>query len=76
MITIAGRGPKGTDLKITCPMCHDTRSLVVPTEGFEAWERGRLIQDAFPDLTKEEREALITGYCEPCWAKIFPEEEE
>lgn len=34
------------------------------------WVAGALIQDAFPDLSSDEREFLLTGYCPDnpaCW---------
>ena len=38
--------------------------------------RGMLAQKAFPGLSLEEREFLISGCTPACWASIFPEEEE
>ena len=37
---------------------------------------GENIQIAFPDLTADQREILISGICPECWDKIFPPEED
>ena len=40
-----------------------------------AWEDGAMAQDAFPELSASQREALITGICDECWNKMAQEEE-
>jgi hypothetical protein len=40
-----------------------------------AWANGELIQKAFPYLNSEDREILITGYDNECWASMFGEGE-
>lgn len=37
---------------------------------------GALIQDAFPTLTPEQREFVMSGYTPEDWAAIFPPEED
>lgn len=60
-----------------CPICHTTHELEVPFEAFCAWQAGALVQDAFPMLSANEREMLISGICPPCWDNLFaPSEEE
>jgi hypothetical protein len=34
------------------------------------------IQDIFPELSKEDRERLLTGICPHCWNVLFNQEEE
>lgn len=42
-----------------------------------AWKNGEgLIQNLMPYLTSDEREKLMTGYCEECWQDLFKNEEE
>jgi len=41
---------------------------------WDKWLRGALVQEAFPELTRTQREAMVTGICDPCWKKVFPEE--
>jgi len=57
----------------TCPMCGNKTNLRLSMGAFVAWlddEHTTLVQNAFPTLTLDEREALITGYCATCWEKI------
>jgi hypothetical protein len=37
---------------------------------------GILVQQAFPNLTPDQREFFKTGYTPEDWARVFPEEEE
>lgn len=59
-----------------CPMCGKYHAIEVPEAGLIAYERGALIQDAFPKLTASEREMLKTGICPKCWREMFEDEEE
>ncbi len=43
---------------------------------FFKWQEGELAQNAFPYLSADEREMLISGVCPKCWAKTFGEEYE
>ena len=37
---------------------------------------GMFIQDLFPEITSEQREALMTGISDSEWNELFPEKEE
>lgn len=52
-----------------CPMCGKRATLTVSKEGWEKYDRGRgdFIQVAFPELTPDEREMLMTGLHPHCW---------
>ena len=54
-----------------CPFCGKTHSVWVNEIDYYAWEQGELAQDAFPYLSAEEREVLISGICSPCWDAMF-----
>lgn len=41
--------------------------------GYKSWNEGTLIQNAFPNLSPEEREFLITGLTPEMWNDLFPE---
>ena len=45
--------------------------LDVTKDQFVAWEKGALIQDAFPNLTPDEREFLKTGVTRDEWDEMF-----
>lgn len=50
--------------------------LDITEEQLDKWQRGALIQDAMPNLSREEREFLISGYTPEDWKELFGEEEE
>ena len=58
-----------------CPACGERTNLEVDLTSYMRWQGGVLIQDAFPDLTNDERELLITGTHPACWDTMFGEEE-
>lgn len=62
----------------TCPFCGKEQYILVNENDLVAWHNGELIQNAFPYLSANEREALKTGICSECWDKMFsfPDEEE
>ena len=64
-----------TTLWATCCRCKDQVELKVVQADYEAWENGKLIQDAMPYLSADEREVLISGTCGPCFDKMFGSEE-
>jgi hypothetical protein len=55
-----------------------TRELELPCtpEQFKNWKNGTLIQDAFPALSIDQREFLITGAWEDEWDTYIREPEE
>ena len=56
----------------TCPFCGKDHSVVVEEHDYLAWEMGNsLAQDAFPYLSADDREMLISGICPQCWEKTF-----
>ena len=59
-----------------CRLCNEVTDLTVNVEGFVAWQGGKLIQEALPELDADQRELLISGTCPTCWEKMFPSEEE
>ena len=57
-----------------CARCKRQYQLMVNIKDHDRWLEGELIQDAMPYLTADERELLISGFCGPCFDKLFPEE--
>ncbi len=55
-----------------------TRTLDLPvTEAqLDAWASGELIQNAFPDLSPDDREFLKTGITSEEWKQMFSEDVE
>lgn len=58
-------------LTTTCPFCGQTHEVLVYEDDFFAWQGGKCAQDAFPYLSANERELLISGICPTCWDKMF-----
>ena len=65
-----------TIIVVNCPFCQKTAELEVSTKGFNAWQSGQYVQDAFPELDADSREQLISGTCPKCWDEIFSVSEE
>jgi hypothetical protein len=62
-----------TEVKITtaCPFCGRITTLSIPVDDCIAWQNGSLVQNAFPDLSAEDREVLLSGICWNCQINIF-----
>lgn len=54
-----------------CRMCNNSKRFRLSTAAFDAWNKGELIQRAFPTLSEDDRELLISGACGPCFDKLF-----
>lgn len=55
-----------------------TREIPVTQEQLDAWQRNRgtvLIQDAFPDLSPDDREFILTGITPEEWDEAFAPDE-
>lgn len=50
-----------------CPKCGESEELTVPASAVAAYQDGALIQLAFPMLTDDQAERLITGLHGECW---------
>lgn len=59
-----------------CKMCRKLYTLEVSNVGYEMMLAGAHIQDAFPELSLDDRELLISGICGKCFDDIFAEDEE
>ena len=59
-----------------CPFCGCGNFVDVNEADYDDWCDGAHAQDAFPYLSANEREMLISGICPTCWAKQFPPEPE
>ena len=60
-----------------CPMCQKEHEVLVHESDWNNYkQQNMLVHDAFPYLSAEDREMLVTGICPDCWNKLFPPEEE
>jgi len=58
----------------TCFACGEAGVLFVSLPGLLAWQAGVLVQDAFPALSVDGREQLVSGTHPACWDEMFSEE--
>ena len=59
-------------LYVKCKHCGQIYTINVHLNDLEAWQNGdKLVQEAFPYLTAEERELLLTRICPACWDNMF-----
>ena len=61
------------EVSVRCPICGEYHSVFVERMDFYAWAKGKSPQLAFPYLSDEEREIVISGICQSCWQKEFKE---
>lgn len=63
-----------TVLEILCPWCGKTSKLKLSTttwlDGLTAYKNGVLVQHAWPTLSPDERELLVSGICNECWTSM------
>ena len=62
----------------TSPFSGITKSIEIPCteEQMAAYKDGALIQIAFPDLTADQREFILTGITKEEWDELFKETDE
>ena len=60
-------------VKRVCPFCGEDNTVTVEFEDWVYYQRGIdvLIQYAFPYLSAEEREIIISGICPKCGGSVF-----
>ena len=59
---------------VPCFSCHKEFSLNVEAEDFYDWREGLSVQNAFPYLSADDRELLISRTCGVCWDEIFSDD--
>ena len=59
-----------------CPFCGQETRTIVPSQELWDWEHGAFAQVAFPTLTADEREQVMTGTHGECWDKYMKDPEE
>lgn len=67
-------------MKFICMSCDKDIKVNVDVDKFKEWmskprRECPLVQDEFPELTPEEREVMLSGFCQKCWNAVAKEEE-
>lgn len=62
--------------EITCNICKKPHTLSLNPKDFQDWVSGKKAQHAFPYLSADERELLISGTCGVCFEKLFEGDED
>jgi hypothetical protein len=60
----------------TCIHCNEENVIIININDLTFWQSGEFIQDAFPYLTRDQRELVKTGIHPECWEKIFESSDE
>ena len=58
-------------LPVKCSFCSKTVVLEVTEQQLDAYNKGAYVQTAFPTMSADDREMLISGMCPACWKKTF-----
>ncbi|MDF2792131.1 MAG: hypothetical protein K0S80_5233 [Neobacillus sp.] len=58
-----------------CRVCGTVHSVEVKQRDFMRFQAGIHVQHAFPYLTADKRELLVSGVCGKCFDEIFAEED-
>ena len=58
-------------LEMVCPFCGQVHSVEVLEVSYVMYTAGELAQNAFPYLSKVEREQIISHICPECQEDIF-----
>jgi len=56
---------------VKCRRCGIDHVFNVKEDSYKAYMNGACVQDAFPELSPEYREILISGLCDNCFDRIF-----
>lgn len=62
-----------TRIVVTCLQCKQYHVFILNTTDYLNWQRGALIQDVLTELSPDERELLISGFCSKCFDQKFAE---
>lgn len=64
------------EIQKTCVLCGKTVSLMVRPQDVVDHKRGKLVQNAFPYLSADERELFVSGICGTCFDEMFKGDDE
>ena len=54
-----------------CPFCGAESEVKLPIAAYARWQMGEMAQNVWPEMSREDREILISGICKECQKTIF-----
>jgi len=54
-----------------CLVCGQAARITVAKDSYVLWAGGAYVQDAFPSMSSDERELLVSGTHKECWDVLF-----
>lgn len=61
------------NIRVECFKCDSVFLITVIASEYKNWQDGMLIQEAMPNLSKDNRELLISQTCAVCFANLNEE---
>lgn len=58
-----------------CPFCGIAAEMLVDSEALAKYASGAFVQTAFPEMSAENREMLISGTHPSCWDRYMRDED-
>lgn len=56
---------------VHCTQCGTGHEFTVTAPNYFRWRNGELVQNAFPEIPREDRELLVSGTCGECFNNQF-----
>jgi hypothetical protein len=56
----------------SCRHCGKASKMKLDGEAYDAWRSGTHVQTAFPQMSADDREQLVSGIHPACWDILFP----
>ena len=69
-------GAQAETINKRCFHCGDTSFIQLNISDLNRYQSGSYAQDAFPYLTAEQQEIIISGTHPECWNELFGKDEE
>lgn len=61
---------------VSCKICQKRVRLAVDPQDMKRYQEGELVQKAFPYLSDDQREMLLSGWCNYCFNDMLGPEDE
>ena len=61
---------------LPCPQCKGAMRLDITGDKLFLYHQGGFVQDVFPNQPLEIRERFLSGYCQPCFDELFPDDDD